>query len=260
VRAGSSCAGQAANRSGVEATRHEQTQYTSWYGNLITDKADGSGLQYMRNRYYDPLTGRFTQADPIGLAGGLNLYGFAGGDPVTYTDPFGLCPIPVTDCPGFMNLVVKAATSEWGQAFGMLGDWASGSGPASRSFGQGTPQVEALRGAPGTDAAREAFYAKNSENISGGKPLIPLTNFSAGFGVAGLAAAGTNGTRQFVGAYRVDVTPNANGTIHFNVSNTTSMTSASYHLLPSWERSSFGPGGNMREHYSWDEPVSRPQQ
>jgi hypothetical protein len=31
-----------------------------------------------------------TQLDPIGLAGGLNLYGFAGGDPVNYSDPFGL--------------------------------------------------------------------------------------------------------------------------------------------------------------------------
>jgi hypothetical protein len=31
------------------------------------------------------------------LAGGLNLYGFASGDPVTFTDPFGLCP-PIEDC------------------------------------------------------------------------------------------------------------------------------------------------------------------
>jgi hypothetical protein len=36
--------------------------------------------------------GEFTQEDPAGLAGGLNLYGFAGGDPVSYSDPFGLCP------------------------------------------------------------------------------------------------------------------------------------------------------------------------
>ena len=36
---------------------------------------------------------RFTQEDPIGLAGGLNLYGFASGDPVNFSDPFGLCPI-----------------------------------------------------------------------------------------------------------------------------------------------------------------------
>jgi len=46
----------------------------------------------MRNRYYDPATGQFTQEDPIGIAGGLNLYGFAGGDPVNFSDPFGLCP------------------------------------------------------------------------------------------------------------------------------------------------------------------------
>ncbi|HEX8208797.1 MAG TPA: RHS repeat-associated core domain-containing protein [Longimicrobium sp.] len=54
-----------------------------WAGSLITGSADQSGLQYMRNRYYDPRTGQFTQQDPIGLAGGLNTYGFADGDPVT---------------------------------------------------------------------------------------------------------------------------------------------------------------------------------
>ncbi|WP_309670459.1 RHS repeat-associated core domain-containing protein [Gemmatimonas sp.] len=72
-----------------------------WWGRLVVGQLDGSGLKYQRNRFYDPLTGQFTQADPIGLAGGKNLYAFAGGDPVNYTDPFGLCP-PVdkntTDC------------------------------------------------------------------------------------------------------------------------------------------------------------------
>jgi RHS repeat-associated protein len=63
---------------------------TSWLGALITNKTDGSGLQYMRNRYYNPQTGQFTQQDPIGLAGGFNLYGFAAGDPVNFRDPFGL--------------------------------------------------------------------------------------------------------------------------------------------------------------------------
>jgi uncharacterized protein RhaS with RHS repeats len=38
------------------------------------------------------LGGQFTQEDPIGLAGGLNLYGFANGDPINFSDPFGLCP------------------------------------------------------------------------------------------------------------------------------------------------------------------------
>lgn len=39
---------------------------------------------------YDLGRGQFTQEDPIGLAGGLNLYGYAGGDPINYADPFGL--------------------------------------------------------------------------------------------------------------------------------------------------------------------------
>ena len=64
----------------------------SWYGTLTHGREDGTGTQFHRNRYVDPATGRFTQEDPIGLAGGLNLYGFASGDPVNFADPFGLCP------------------------------------------------------------------------------------------------------------------------------------------------------------------------
>jgi hypothetical protein len=46
-------------------------------------------------RHYDVGAGRSTQPDPIGLAGGLNLYGFAGGDPINFSDPFGLTVTPV---------------------------------------------------------------------------------------------------------------------------------------------------------------------
>jgi RHS repeat-associated protein len=63
-------------------------------GTLTADKQDASGMLFRRNRYYDPSTGRFIQEDPIGLAGGLNLYGFAGGDPVNFSDPFGLMSCP----------------------------------------------------------------------------------------------------------------------------------------------------------------------
>jgi RHS repeat-associated protein len=67
-------------------------QPTNWLGSVVDGRADPSGLVYMRNRFYDPKSGRFTQQDPIGLGGGMNLYGFAGGDPVNYSDPFGLWP------------------------------------------------------------------------------------------------------------------------------------------------------------------------
>ena len=62
-----------------------------WWGELVDGMRDQSGQLYMRNRYYDPQTGQFTQQDPIGVSGGLNTYGFANGDPVSYADPYGLC-------------------------------------------------------------------------------------------------------------------------------------------------------------------------
>jgi RHS repeat-associated protein len=64
----------------------------SFQGTLLDDKHDQGGTWYRRNRNYDPASGRFTQEDPIGLAGGINLYGFAAGDPVNIHDPFGLNP------------------------------------------------------------------------------------------------------------------------------------------------------------------------
>jgi len=49
-----------------------------------------TGLHYNLFRYYDPDCGRFTQQDPIGLAGGLNLYQYAP-NPLGWVDPLGLC-------------------------------------------------------------------------------------------------------------------------------------------------------------------------
>lgn len=54
-------------------------------------------LNYNVFRYYDPTVGRFTQPDPIGLTGGINLYRYAPNSK-TWADPLGLIAV---DTPGY---------------------------------------------------------------------------------------------------------------------------------------------------------------
>jgi uncharacterized protein RhaS with RHS repeats len=51
---------------------------------------EANGLSFMRARYYVPSAGRFINPDPIGIAGGLNLYRYVQNDPVDFVDPSGL--------------------------------------------------------------------------------------------------------------------------------------------------------------------------
>lgn len=53
-----------------------------------------TGLHYNYFRDYDPSIGRYTQSDPIGLAGGLNTYAYADNRPSQLSDPTGEVPGP----------------------------------------------------------------------------------------------------------------------------------------------------------------------
>ncbi len=52
---------------------------------------DETQLYYNRARYYDPAVGRFISEDPARLSAGMNLYAYAGNDPMNGRDPSGLC-------------------------------------------------------------------------------------------------------------------------------------------------------------------------
>ena len=66
------------------------------------------GLVIMGARVYSPAMGRFLQTDPIGIAGGANVYDYTGGDPVNRVDPSGL----LTDAEWHQFWIDYQATAE----------------------------------------------------------------------------------------------------------------------------------------------------
>jgi RHS repeat-associated protein len=64
----------------------------------------GTGLNYYGYRFYAPVIERWLNRDPLGEAGGINLYGFVGNDPVNYWDFNGLTKIDVDIGNGTMTV------------------------------------------------------------------------------------------------------------------------------------------------------------
>lgn len=101
-----------------------------------------TGLYYMRARFYDPGLGKFMSEDPIGISGGLNLYAYAGNDPVNAADPSGMLTcvphayrVPVTT--QYIGGVVVRADTAWDEAVG-IGLDCSGDGDGGGSSVPGT--------------------------------------------------------------------------------------------------------------------------
>ena len=82
----------------------------------------GTDLDFALNRAYDPTDGRWLNRDPIGELGGANLYAYATGNPVNFTDPLGLF-------------------SGWGGSFGGGGasdSWEAGGGSSGGAGASGS--------------------------------------------------------------------------------------------------------------------------
>ena len=62
----------------------------AWQGKQGYQFEQPLGLQYVRQRWYDPVTRQFISQDPLGFAGGdVNLFRYAGNNPINRNDPGG---------------------------------------------------------------------------------------------------------------------------------------------------------------------------
>ena len=134
----------------------------------------------------------------------------------------------------------------------MTFQWATGTGQERRVFGPETPQANDMRDAYRVNKARELYREKNALTCGPGR--VGVDNYRGSFGLLDLLwRAGLDPTEQFVGSYRVDIMPNADGSATYVITNTTSLQSLLYGVGPSYGRSTFRPGGNMTQIYTWTE-------
>ena len=96
-----------------------------------------TGLYYYRKRYYSPALGRFLEVDPIGHAGGINLYSYVHNNPLRWVDPLGFGAesqggTPLIGQPGFSlgdrveNLVLGNGQGIFGPEVAAAQDFAFG--------------------------------------------------------------------------------------------------------------------------------------
>jgi RHS repeat-associated protein len=135
---------------------------------------DGTGLYYYRARYYSPQLQRFISEDPIEFNRGTHLYAYAGQNPISNLDPFGLWTWQIGLSGSF--------TAPWGGSVTFFGGIAFDTqGHVGTYAGGGLGLGNGVKGSGGV-----SFGTSNAKTICGLSG--PFTNISFGGGVG---ASGT---------------------------------------------------------------------
>ena len=123
---------------------------------------DGTGLYYYRARYYDPVLKHFAQEDPIGLKGGINIYAYVGGNPLSYVDPFGLQETQWISPPGRYSGSNGPRSGNW-----CGGNWSGGVVPSMNGGRDGT--APPLNSMDLCCQIHDRCYGKNCEALPEGE-------------------------------------------------------------------------------------------
>ncbi len=91
------------------------------YGWTGREWDEETGFSYHRARYFDPESRRWTQEDPIGYAGGMNVYAYVGGSPMEARDPSGMIPSEDGVFRREYDKVLIVAPPTWDGWFGISG-------------------------------------------------------------------------------------------------------------------------------------------
>jgi RHS repeat-associated protein len=135
-----------------------------------------ASLDFAEHRVYSAQYGRWLNRDPIGHAGGTNLYRYVDNDPVSLSDPSGNCPWCIGAAAGALAggaVGYYTSSGSWATAgeYTVLGAVAGGSGAALGVLAGGGSLVEAL--GIGTTLAGGTI-------AQDGEPEITFTEISAG--------------------------------------------------------------------------------
>jgi hypothetical protein len=123
---------------------------------------------------YSPTLGRFLQVDPIGTAGGVNLYAHVNNDPLNLIDLFGLAVDGPQGNGGLIGSISVAGQS----ANGLVPDSAQGNG--------GAIVLATIAGGPGSEIDNKQFEMEQQlgeetpeQDIQHGQPINPLSGLPA---------------------------------------------------------------------------------